>query len=388
MRPHLRRLVLHRFRNIVPDTELRFDPGVNVVLGKNASGKTTLLRVLEAVLSGRMQLLWDEQASVSAEFEVDGERTTVRYSSDPGSRTETLAVDAHRAGSRASLSFEGDFARLVVDGTEVSRSRHYKLEGNVRGAVSELAVRDWTALRPFDDQLVRFPEDLSHFDRVMRGEVRVSARPPGSFVTVVQSPTEWGSLLYREGHLIHPWHSLSDSAPRELVLVGTPIHDAAREMGFESAEVKLRAVDTGASPVVYGDLDVALQRRDGSWVRAEQLSWGQKRLLSWWLVPAGRYWVSDELTNGLHHEWIERVLARMGGHQAFLATQNPLLLDHLEFGAADEVQRRIVACRTAQNGRERLAWTNPTREQAERFFTAYQVGIQHVSELLRLEDLW
>lgn len=160
-------------------------------------------------------------------------------------------------------------------------------------------------------------------------------------------------------------------------------------MGFAGAQVTLRASDTAAEAVVYGDLSMEFQRTDGSWVREDKLSWGQKRFLSWWASRSDDYVLADELTNGLHHEWIAQVLEGMEGRQAFLATQNPILLDHLEFAEPVEVERRIVRCAVSPGaGRERLSWRNPTADEAGRFFRAYEVDIQHVSELLRLEDPW
>ena len=45
----LKHLKIHQYRNVRPGTELRFDDGINLVLGQNASGKTTLLSLLSAV---------------------------------------------------------------------------------------------------------------------------------------------------------------------------------------------------------------------------------------------------------------------------------------------------------------------------------------------------
>ncbi len=42
----LTRLKIDRFRNVKPGTDLRFGPTFNVLLGKNATGKSTLLDVI------------------------------------------------------------------------------------------------------------------------------------------------------------------------------------------------------------------------------------------------------------------------------------------------------------------------------------------------------
>ncbi|MFY0581831.1 AAA family ATPase [Cystobacter fuscus] len=120
------------------------------------------------------------------------------------------------------------------------------------------------------------------------------------------------------------------------------------------------------------------------------LSYGQKRLLAfyYYLATYPTSVVADELVNGMHHEWIEACLEDLGERQAFLTSQNPLLLDYLSFESADEVRSSFVLCRTEfHQGREQLVWENMTVEDAEGFFKAYQVAIQHVSELLRTRGL-
>jgi hypothetical protein len=91
----------------------------------------------------------------------------------------------------------------------------------------------------------------------------------------------------------------------------------------------------------------------------------------------------------MHHEWIDACLEELGDRQAFLTSQNPLLLDYLSFESAEEVRSSFVLCRTELQGdHEQMVWENMTAEDSEGFFNAYQVAIQHVSELLRTRGLW
>jgi energy-coupling factor transporter ATP-binding protein EcfA2 len=400
---HLRRLVIHRFRNVLPETELVFHPGINVVLGKNGSGKTTLLKVFEAVLSGDFELLWREEASVTAEFEVEWQelpagplgtrrigQTTLFYASERRAlgetkRSERLDICIQRSdGILAEFRYSGGEVILEESGRS-SRYPAREMEGDVfrsrfSAPLQETWVSRWAgAAFPFGSTQ-RFAEDLSDFVELMRSEITVEAHSPGT-----------SSITYTTTHAyalrLPPF--LGTPPPRQITLKDTSIHDASERMGFQGAEVTMRAGDTAAKPVVYGSLAISLQRKDGSWVQEEKLSWGQKRFLAWWATRPDRYVIADELTNGLHHEWIRLVLEGMEGRQAFLATQNPLLLDHLEFEGAEEVRQRIAHCRSLmRDGREVLEWRNPTSEEAGRFFEAYQQGIQHVSQILQLEDLW
>ena len=119
----------------------------------------------------------------------------------------------------------------------------------------------------------------------------------------------------------------------------------------------------------------------------EQLSYGEKRLLTFLYHAAANpeILVADELVNGMHYEWIDACLAAVQG-QAFLTSQNPLLLDHLSFESAEEVQRRFVLCDRDENGS--WVWRNMDLDAADAFYRAYEVGLQHVGEILRTSGLW
>jgi hypothetical protein len=169
---------------------------------------------------------------------------------------------------------------------------------------------------------------------------------------------------------------------------------AVRLLGFASGEVRLQRTAREAGPpehIEFGDLQFYFVRRDGSEIDGSRLSYGQKRLLSfyYYLDCSDDCVVADELVNGMHHEWIEACLEDIGARQSFLTSQNPLLLDYLGFDSAEEVLSSFVLCRSQLQGkREHLHWENMTPEDAEGFFQAYQVGIQHVSEILRTRGLW
>jgi len=56
----LKRLKINQYRNVRPGTELHFDDGVNLVLGKNGAGKTTLLGLVASITSNDFSLLQAE----------------------------------------------------------------------------------------------------------------------------------------------------------------------------------------------------------------------------------------------------------------------------------------------------------------------------------------
>lgn len=65
--PRLKRLKINKFRNVRP-TELVFDDEWNVLLGKNSTGKTTLLELIAATIRGDVGAFEDVDLDIEAEL--------------------------------------------------------------------------------------------------------------------------------------------------------------------------------------------------------------------------------------------------------------------------------------------------------------------------------
>jgi hypothetical protein len=168
----------------------------------------------------------------------------------------------------------------------------------------------------------------------------------------------------------------------------------ARVLGYASASARFDVERLSPEPkrqiVRLSNLRFFF-KRPGEEISHDLLSYGQKRLLAFFAHADASQdlIISDELVNGLHHEWIEACLKEIGDRQAFLTSQNPLLLDFLRFDSADEVRRTFILCeRTNDEAGAQLIWRNPSEEEAESFFLAYQTGIQRVSDILLTKGLW
>ncbi|HLM43953.1 MAG TPA: hypothetical protein VK458_08800, partial [Myxococcaceae bacterium] len=85
--------------------------------------------------------------------------------------------------------------------------------------------------------------------------------------------------------------------------------------------------------------------------------------------------------------WIRACFEALGQRQVFLTSQNPLLLDYLNFQSPEDVRSTFVLCRW-EKGPEQMAWENMTQEAAKDFFASYKVGFQQVGELLQSKGLW
>jgi hypothetical protein len=252
-------------------------------------------------------------------------------------------------------------------------------------------------------ETVRFDESLDVFRRMLTPGRALTVmhvlRTPSSFRILADVnhntsiPTSfWGKLepLYQND----PNASRFLFSDRELGFLAS----AVRIMGFASGQAHIdvlarRFRSETLDDVEFGNLTFRFQfEEDGvDMISHDRLSYGQKRLLTFfcYLDMCPDVVIADELVNGLHHAWITAAVAAMGARQAFLTSQNPLLLDYIPITSAEEVRRTFVLCRgEPRKGRPGWIWENMTEEDARELFSAYEVGVEHVSEILQSRGLW
>ena len=122
----LKRLKLHRFRYIKPGTELMFTERFNVLLGRNGTGKTTLLDLISMVLRSNFSALRDEEFDVEYEFSDNRGTGFVRFENrvkpppSPNAATKSRGkARRHHPHVRAKLQRKADEVAFKVDGSEV-----------------------------------------------------------------------------------------------------------------------------------------------------------------------------------------------------------------------------------------------------------------------------
>ncbi|KIG16958.1 hypothetical protein DB30_03942 [Enhygromyxa salina] len=151
------------------------------------------------------------------------------------------------------------------------------------------------------------------------------------------------------------------------------------------------ATKEGIKRSVFAKPLVRLETANGNEIPHDHLSFGEKRLLAILikLYACESTIIVDELANGMHHSWIERLLELMDelNTQAFLTSQNPLLLDCLPLARETfGTTHNLVICELAESGE--IVWRNLSEAEADEFFKSLDVGLQHVSEIMRNKGLW
>jgi energy-coupling factor transporter ATP-binding protein EcfA2 len=442
----LTRLKIEAFRNVEP-VELRFGGGFNVLLGLNATGKTTLLDLIAAILSDDFYGLREETFSIEYDLAIEGAELTAFVKSEPkrlfesAGSDEPLMLRTEIAGAEPNWSAE---VRLTIGQAEAK----YAALADPRGViirredspaqrtaapvslwrrvirhmlihVGEMELERLTGhppraqLHDFISHLLnRFDESLDFFRLIVHGSEQNGGRPAKAplirfsrereHTATVFLVSTGGSLLPREIWQVAVKRLSKQAAsgePQESLSLRTDALDFLRRvtdvLGFKNCELQIRLLEKKVEATTeswsFGDFRFMFERADGSIVSHDRLSYGQKRLLAffYYLAVNPRTVIADELVDGLHHRWIQECIEAIDDRQAFLASQNPLLFDYLEFESPAEVRSSFTLCRLEmREGAERMLWSNMTEYEADRFFEAYKVGIQHVSEILVDKGLW
>jgi energy-coupling factor transporter ATP-binding protein EcfA2 len=410
----LRKLRIERFKNVLPGTEIRFSDGFNVLLGQNGTGKTTLLELISSVVRCDFSDLQGEDFAI--EYEMAVEEVVIRVSlrnqrqeaSDPlvpqeRWRPSMAARIVETNGSEILLRVENGHLYVNDEPVDEPRMGHLLTPGLIALYIAEHGLRAVSVPLVTNFETVRFDESLDVF-RMMLTPARaltvmhVLRSPPPLRILPdlnrIQSVPRslWGKLepLYQKD----PNASRFLFLDRDLAFLAL----AVRTMGFASgqAHIDVLARSSRSETVDYvelGNLTFRFQFEEGGvdMISHDRLSYGQKRLLTFfcYLDMCPDVVIADELVNGLHHAWITAAVDAMGARQAFLTSQNPLLLDYLPVTSPEQVRSSFIFCRAERrDGRPRWVWENMSADDAAELFAAYEVGIEHVSEILQSRGLW
>jgi energy-coupling factor transporter ATP-binding protein EcfA2 len=417
-RARLRRLTIQRFRNVRPTT-LIFDDEWNVLLGKNGTGKTTLLELIAATLRGDLKALIALDPEVELQAELSFGPATLTWQVERGKTSDVPLAATAPQGLRLNRTERPDRAstvRVYGDGLF-----SYEMKGTQEGfdghggatfvtkADSEasfafalvLGHRDASTEPVWENKplqraiaaasraadVIRFDELLTVFRNIgPEGKlsiVRVFGIVRGPFCSeelakAVDDESERASEQ-TEGGQISLGHEKLGFLKRFVELCGF-------EAGWlQLADLGRRRVGGMLVPE-FGRPSFLFRRRNQEELREEHLSFGQKRLLSFlYYTTLADPIVADELVDGLHYDWIEACVNEVRGRQKFFASQNPLLVDHMGFKKAASVRSRFLRC-TVEG--DELIWSNLSEAEADDFFVAYRTGISAVSDVLRRKGLW
>lgn len=410
----LKRLRIERFRSLVKGTELLFSDGINVVLGQNGTGKTTLLELISMVVRSDFRSLSNEEFAVEYELSAPGgENIAVIIRNDRVVIDQVASVDlgerqvfrpsAELLGSidrRLLLRYEAEHGLSRPDATPVGgagiptplqRGFLYFFVSLVKFPIERFA----NYLLQQQSNTYRLDESLDLFRGITHaGELAGNILVAGSswFLDPFSPPFVPFSLvdeLKASYQSMKPDYSFTHNNLELLSSIKNMMDFEACDLRIDVSERRLDPTPTQI--VQLSNLVFRFWWKDKSFITQERLSYGQRRLLMffYYLACNPAIVIADELVNGLHHRWITASIEAIEQRQAFLTSQNPLLLDYIPITSAEEVRRSFVLCRgVPREGRPGWVWENMSEDDARELYSAYEVGVEHVSEILQSRGLW
>ncbi len=394
-------LTIHKFRNVAPNTTLRFAGGMNLVLGQNGTGKTTLLELIVCAVNLNFDRYDTEELEIGFEFEDANLQASAKFRFSHAlakPQYAELALDRETlvrtiestwtwdAGSFQLISNNNKllFIPQVPTETEPQSFRDGLFVLAYSPQLRSIRSLVWTfALRSMLVDFVRFDESLSYIANLMATETLSLPLASVSAEANVENSSLHAAL---SKSFVGEQRALSASSGVPFLASATRLFRASAlraELGFHQA----LATAKNGTVFFYKGLNFILTR-GRSTLTFENFSYGQKRLLGalHYFSENNDIIVADELTNGLHHEWIDFLIKELGERQSFLTSQNPVLLDFLTFDSAADVSQRLIRCTMNDDGE--LHWCNIPTAEAEDFFITYSANMQQVGEIMRIQGLW
>ena len=345
----LKRLTIHKFRQVKPGTVLEFADGFNLILGKNGTGKTTLLELLAGLFK-------NETVDVEATFEAGGVRGDIRIQIAPAQIHLGLA-DGGAMPTASSWSV--DLRRYSGDGVQTGSLKATSAMNVVEATGEGWTSRDGNSIEGVPVRFFAPAEGLLMFAlRYLVGgasgvvvpdiaDLKSSMRLDEALNWLFLAKEQAIWRRYAGGALpfsTSEWLPLFSMATGDHSTVGDAWNDRSASM-LEEIRIALAVSHVNMAfevvrewtPVQQGPMGTATDRRihsilvtrqDGATFNLDQLSFGQRHMFAvmWYLSLMPEAVFIDELANGLHHDWIEAAMTAIGERQAFLATQHPFIM--------------------------------------------------------------
>lgn len=405
---------------LIENQTIKFGDKINLLIGPNGGGKTTLLKILQACISFDFSELRKNIFKISS---IVSEKDITIKSDFSNFKVENEKIQ-FETGVISILNFDIQFQskneKLILikggDFVNVSYSNNDKtseikfLTGSIYNLETIIhQIRKWLSginshnllnltLFPQIEFNERGKEDINDALKMFNlelEEIRVEKKPSSQYPKATLSPYNLKNFELM--------NIISNELIKQIILKKMKKIDQNVEIFFESdflnsIKNKFQFFDNYffLFKKNIGVIDGYLLRKgvlkftknDKEVDLDIDFTWGQKRLI-YILAKIEKMQIPliDEIENGFHPDWVDSLLDRIVelDKQAFITTHSHNIINSLEPETPIELEESIILCRIKD---EKLSFKNLSQNKAEKIFGLLETELVQLSDTLFVNGVW
>lgn len=435
---YLKELQIEKFHLISEPVKITFNKDFNYLIGKNGTGKTTLLEIIKSLFALNFDYFdfIDSEISIRGHFfnSEDLSSIYIEFTSNPSNKEnylrrkeyETLIFPSigNRIGNNIKIEIQKEEEKLLTlninKGNTFLIHKEHKKNLEYSNNIIDIFSRMHDSLQENNSkevififnkyhiwlmhnvQLNRFEEGLESERHFFKAFIPITIKKNnqidffGFHNAIVNKTTAEKAKITNFFNSFQKNIRNKDEYSENLILTKNDSHvikmisdlifadDIRINYHLKNIQIHDEAIELElASPLI------SIVLNNGSIISYSNLSFGEKRLFNtvYSMENCTNCFLLDEPVNGFHHDFIEKVieLSRSYNSQKFIANQNPLLLDYMESEKKEDFQSQVIFCRRES---DKVSWVNPSDKEAEMFMEDYDSQFLPVSSILKNLDLW
>ncbi|MCC7430368.1 AAA family ATPase [bacterium] len=397
---------------IIVNQKLKFGEGINLLIGPNGGGKTTLLKILQACVSFNFNELKEKN---DFHFRTKGELENGNFEANFMAKREKLdfSINFTIENDKISIEKNGQNFKILKNGENlVGNVIALGIDFNLQNILRDLSNEVFAQLKflKFPQFCGRGVEDNSETKLLFEKNIK----------TFTIYFFEKGSIPFENNLLQEKWSGTENQAEMNefSFIILKDLTDFINKQGppkdfreplnlkleFKSSFLEKISKDYpffDSYKISFGSSQISMKSRkfrDGKCIFLKKereikidnvLTWGQKRfvyLLS--KVELNEIPLIDEIENGFHPKMVEDLLKKIYEQkkQAFITTHSHNIINNLKYVSMEELGKSVVLCKIGTN--EKLAFSNLKGKDLEKVFKKVETEIISLANVLFYDGVW
>ncbi|KAA3599293.1 MAG: hypothetical protein DWQ06_10275 [Calditrichaeota bacterium] len=442
----LEELEIVKFKNdygdeLITNQKMKFGKSLNLLIGPNGGGKTTLLKILQACVSfdfeelkenefeikvkGEVYFLGIKRAKIQAEFDSIKKKTKIEEKVE----LQAIKKNTDRTRQKNILNFKINYSFddgnpnftinkrsneiNIYENEALKKNKDFYSDNwNFGDFFSDLKVETQNDKKFLNHSKLSFlqtpsmyrrgVEDISELEAILRKTIKtyILGKPKfNPFPSYLFSEPEYGELnniifwelgKFLENH--KDYKKIIEIDNLDLEFKSDFLQRIKQKYTFfDSFIIRFSDKITSKEEIEYRDGKIIFFKNKREMDFNKATTWGQKRfiyLLS--KIEAQDTPLIDEIENGFHpkmvRDLINSIYEQKPQKQAFVTTHSHHIINSLNYDSMEELGKSIVLCKISKE--EKLTFANLKGKNLEVNFNKVRTGLVDLPESLLFEGIW